>query len=95
MGFWDPFRRRKDDESSRIARLLLTGRIVEGRVLDVLEDAAGNITQVFYSYNVSGVDYESSQSLSPEQQRLRSRYIPGARVTIRYDARQPPNSIVV
>ncbi len=95
MGFWDRFRRRKDDEPSRIARLLLKGRIVEGRVVDVQEDGAGNITQVFYSYNISGVDYESSQSLNPEQQRLRARYIPGARITIRYDPRQPPNSIVV
>ena len=44
----------------------------------MLDDADGNVTQVFYSYNVSGVDYESSQSLSPEQQRLKNRYIPGA-----------------
>ncbi len=95
MGFLDRFRRKKDDESSRISRLLLTGRIVEGRVIDVLDDDEGNITQVFYNYNVAGVDYESSQPLSPEQQRFKSRYIPGARLTIRYDPRQPPNSVVV
>jgi hypothetical protein len=95
MGILDRFRRKKEDETSRIARLLLTGRIVEGRVIDVLEDAEGNITQVFYNYNVSGVDYESSQALSPEQQRRKNWYSPGARVTIRYDPRQPPNSHVV
>ncbi|SRR5205809_3035724 len=95
MSFLDRFRRKKDDESSRIARLLATGRIVEGRVLDVLEDAEGNVTQVYYSYNVAGVDYETSQLLSPEQQRLKNQYIPGARITIRYDPRQPPNCIVV
>ena len=95
MGFLDRFRRKKDDEASRIARLLLSGRIVEGKVVDVLEDTDGNVTQVFYSYTVSGVDYESSQLLNPEQQRLKNRYIPGARITIRYDPRQPTNSIVV
>ncbi|MDQ2856553.1 MAG: hypothetical protein M3R68_09510 [Acidobacteriota bacterium] len=95
MGFLDRFRRKKDDESARISRLLLTGRIVDGRVVDVGEDAEGNVISVFYSYNVSGVDYESSQLLSPEQQRLKNSYIPGARVTIRYDPRQPPNSTVV
>ena len=95
MGFLDRFRRKKDDETSRIDRLLVTGRVVEGRVIDVSEDAEGNIIQVFYNYSLAGVDYESSQSLSPEQQLLKSRYIPGSRVTIRYDPRQPPNSIVV
>jgi hypothetical protein len=95
MGLLDRFRRKKDDESSRIGRLLLSGRIVDGRIVDVEEDAEGIVTRVFYSYNVSGVDYESSQLLSTEQQRLKNRYIPGVRVTIRYDPRQPPNSIVV
>lgn len=95
MGFLDRFQRKKDDESSRIARLLVSGRIVEGRVVDVLEDAQGNVTQVFYSYCVAGVDYESSQTLTAEQQRFKTRYIPGARITIRYDPRQPPNCVVV
>jgi lipase chaperone LimK len=95
MGFLDRFRRKKDDEASRVARLLLTGRIAEGRVVDVVDDADGNFTQVFYNYSVAGVDYESSQSLSPQQQNLKSQYIPGARVTVRYDPRQPPNATVV
>ena len=95
MGFLDRFRRKQEDEPARVARLLHSGRIVEGRVLDVLDDADGRVTRVFYNYNVAGVDYESSQSLTPEQQQFQSRYIPGAIVTIRYDPRQPPNSIVV
>lgn len=95
MGFLDRFLRKKDDESARVARLLATGRITEGRVIDVTEDDAGNVSQVFYSYNVGGVDYESSQQLTPEQQRFRTRYIPGARITIRYDPHQPANCIVV
>jgi hypothetical protein len=95
MGFFDRFRRKKDDDASRVARLLANGRIVEGRVIDVLEDAEGTVTQIFFSYNIHGVDYESSQLLTAEQQRNHIRYIPGARVTIRYDPRQPPNCTVV
>jgi hypothetical protein len=95
MGFLDRFLRKKDDEPARIARLLATGRITEGRVIDVSEDSEGNVTHVFYSYNVAGVDYESSQALTPEQQRFKTRYIPGARITIRYDPHQPANCIVV
>ena len=95
MGFLGRFLRKKDDESSRVARLLATGRITEGRVVDVTEDADGNITQVFYSYNVGGVDYESSQLLTPEQQSSKAKYIPGARITIRYDPHHPANCLVV
>jgi len=95
MGFLSRFLRKKDDESSRVARLLAGGRITEGRVVDVTEDAEGTVTQVFYSFNVGGVDYESSQQLTPEQQQFRMRYIPGARITIRYDPHQPANCIVV
>ncbi|HXD31366.1 MAG TPA: DUF3592 domain-containing protein [Pyrinomonadaceae bacterium] len=95
MGFFSRFLRKKDDEASRVARLLAQGRIVEGRVVDVTEDAEGTITHIFYSYNVGGVDYESSQELNPEQQRFKTRYIPGGRITIRYDPHQPANCFVV
>lgn len=95
MSFLDRFRKKKEDESSRIARLLKTGRIVEGHILDITSDAAGRITQVFYAYNIAGVEYESSQLLDSQQQTVAKRYWPGARVEIRYDPRQPGNSVVV
>ena len=95
MALLDRFRRRKGDETLPTARLLRTGRIVEGRVIDITSDAAGNITQVFYSYNIAGVEYESSQALSVEQQCRKAAYSPGASVTIRYDPRQPAHSLVV
>ena len=94
MGLLDRFRRKKEDETSRVARLLQTGRIVEGRVLDVITDGEGKVTQVFYCYSVSRVEYESSQSVDPEQQ-SRTPYIPGSQALVRYDPRQPANSIVV
>lgn len=95
MGILDRFRRKKDYEAARIARLLATGRIVEGELIDVLEDPDGNVVQIFFVYEVGGVDYDSSQQLNPEQQRTRNRYLPGARLTIRYDPHQPANCVVV
>ena len=95
MGFLDRFRRKQEDESSRLARLSRTGRIVEGEILDIVVDVAGNITQVFYSYSIGGVAYHSSQTLDAEQQHRKADYSPASRVTIRYDPRQPANSIVV
>jgi hypothetical protein len=95
MGLLDLFRRKKESEADRVARLLQTGRIVEGTVLDVASDSEGKVTQVFYSYHVSSVEYESSQAIGPEQQTNRNRYIPGGLALVRYDPRQPTNSIVV
>lgn len=95
MSFLDRFRRKKEDEAARISRLLRSGRIVEGIVIDVSPENSDLITHVFYRYNIAGVDYESSQELSPEQQLQAINYAPGARIVIRYDPRQPGNSIVV
>jgi hypothetical protein len=96
MGIFSLFRRKKtDDEVTRRARLLLSGRIVEGRVHDIGTDEEGTITHIFYSYLINGVDYESSQLLSPEQRRNIEDYMPGSIVVVRYDPRRPSNSVVV
>lgn len=95
MGLLDVFRRKKESEAARVDRLLQTGRIVEGTILDVATDSEGTVLQVFYSYHVSSVEYESSQTIGPEQQRNKTRYIPGGLALVRYDPRQPTNSIVV
>ena len=95
MSFLDRFRKKKEDEASRISRLLTTGRIVEGEILDNTLDEAGRITHVFYTYNIAGVEYESSQALDLQQQEPSKDYSPGAKVVIRYDPRQPANSAVV
>ena len=95
MGLLGLFRRKREDETSRVARLLKTGRIIEGTILDVTTDDEGKVTQVFYCYRVSSVEYESSQAMSPDQQISMTRYIPGGHTLVRYDPRQPANSIVV
>ena len=96
MGILDLFKRKKsDDEAERRTALLRAGRITEGSIFDVITDEAGAITHVFYNYEINGVEYESSQLLD-DGQRLRSGdYFPGARVTVRFNPRQPGNSLVV
>jgi hypothetical protein len=96
MGIFDIFRRKKsDDEASRRAQLLRTGRIAEGSIFDVVTDESGHVTQIFFNYTINGVDYESSQSLDPEQRHRQGDYFPGARVTIRFHPQRPGNSVVV
>ncbi|MDT4898071.1 MAG: hypothetical protein QOH25_3148 [Acidobacteriota bacterium] len=90
------FRRKKaDPEIERRARLLQMGRITEGVILDTGNDDSGAIRQIYFHYEVSGVEYESSQLLSDKQQEREADYSPGARVTIRFDPHRPGNSIVV
>ena len=89
--------RRKQDntEAARRARLLRTGRIAEGTILDVGTDEQGHFTHIFYSYEINGVEYESSEALDEAQRTRAAEYSPGARVVIRFDPRQPANSVVV
>ena len=90
------FRRKKaDPEIGRRTRLLQMGRITEGVIIDTGNDDSGVIRQIYFHYEVSGVEYESSQLLSDEQQERSNNYFPGARVTIRYDPHRPGNSVVV
>jgi hypothetical protein len=96
MGLLGLFRRKQDNtEATRRARLLRAGRIAEGTVFDIGTDEQGALTHVFYSYEINGVDYESSQTLDETQAARPADYAPGARVTIRFDPRRPANSVVV
>ena len=96
MGIRDFFRRSKtDDEAERRTNLLRAGRITEGSIFDVITDEAGAITHVFYNYEINGVEYESSQLLDAGQRQRSGDYFPGARVTVRFNPRQPGNSVVV
>jgi hypothetical protein len=95
MSFLDRFRKRTEDEASRIARLSKTGRMVDGKIIDAVTDNDGRILQVSYSYELAGVQYESSQTLSELQQQRPHEYAPGKQIVVRYDPRRPVNSIVV
>lgn len=95
MSFLDRFRHKKEDEPSRIARLAKTGRMADGSILDAISDNDGKILQITYTYTLAGVQYESSQDLSPAQQERQNEYAPGRQIIVRYDRKQPGNSIVV
>ena len=95
MSFLDRFRKRVEDEASRIARLSKTGRMTDGNIIDAVSDNNGQIRQVTYTYMLAGVVYESSQALSDLQQQRSIDYAPGKQIIVRYDPRQPANSIVV
>ncbi|OLE54949.1 MAG: hypothetical protein AUG51_04720 [Acidobacteria bacterium 13_1_20CM_3_53_8] len=96
MSFLDRFRRPKEDpEVARRNRLLREGRITEGCVMEVTQDNQGNVTQILYSYEINSVEYESVEILNNDQRSRTSAYVPGATILIRYDPRQPGNSIVV
>lgn len=95
MSFLDRFRRKTEDEASRISRLSKTGRMTDGNIIDAVSDLDGKITQVTYTYELAGVLYESSQALSAQQRQREADYAPGKQIIVRYDPRQPANSIVV
>ena len=96
MSFINLFRKKKVDvEAHRRSRLLQAGRITDGVIMDTGNDDSGCIRQVYFSYEVSGVEYESSQLLDADQRLRETDYSPGAHVTIRYDPQRPGNSVVV
>ena len=95
MSFLDRFRKKTEDEASRIERLSKTGRMADGRIIDAVSESDGRITQVTYTYVLAGVQYESSQALSDLQQARSNDYAPGKQIVVRYDPRRPANSIVV
>jgi len=49
---------------------------------------------IFYSYNISNVEYDSSQALTAQQLDRSHDYRPGVTVTVRYDPRHPARSVV-
>lgn len=95
MSFLDRFRKKKEEEASRIARLSKTGRMADGRIIDAISGEDGTILQVVYTYILAGVQFESSQDLSPTQQSRPHDYAPGKHIVVRYDPKAPANSIVV
>jgi len=94
MSFLHRFRKKKEDEASRFARLSKTGRMIDGRIIDAVSLDDGTITQVTYSYVLAGVQFESSQTLSTNQQQRPNDYAPGRHIIVRYDPKAPANSIV-
>lgn len=94
MGIIDKILGRKPADPNERRRLLLAnGRITDGVILDSkITDSDDEI--VYFLYTLNGVDFESSDVLTPEQRRDGIKYAPGAKVAIRYDQRNQGNSVV-
>ena len=95
MGLFGFLRRRSetDPEKERREYLKLNGRITDGRIIEC-EPSANGGEVVFYIYSLSGVDFESTELLSPEQLSDPLKYTPGAKVGVRYDPRNQGNSML-
>jgi hypothetical protein len=94
MGILSIFTRKKTiDQHARRAFLLSRGRITDGVIID--NETAKNGDEIaFYVYTLNGVDFESSEILTPEQRQTPVKYAPGAKVAIRYDPKNQGNSIL-
>jgi hypothetical protein len=84
--------RGRDPIAEYYAWLAQFGRVADGRILDYQQDESGLV--IFYRYNVSNVDYETSQKLSGDQMTRKNSYVPGAQVIVRFDPKQPGVSVV-
>jgi len=88
-----------DVERERRDWLNTVGRITDGTVIDVQEIAQdGNraSTMLIYQYDVAGVSYEASQDVTYLRQwiNLHSCRL-GLPTSVKYDSRNPGNSMVI
>ena len=88
-----------DVEHERRAWLNTVGRITDGTVIDVQEitiDANRPATMLIYQYDVAGVSYEASQDVTYLRQwiNLHSCRL-GLPTSVKYDSRNPGNSMVI
>lgn len=99
VAWWMISRRQPPEELERLRRehLVQHGRIIDGTVLDWTEQSAsGDLKTLLYSYEISGVYYECAQDLSYLKDHVRvDPSCLGMPASVRYDAKNPANSIIV
>jgi hypothetical protein len=88
-----------DLERDRRNWLNVIGRITDGTVIDVQEITTAlnrPATMLIYQYDVAGVSYEASQDVTYLRQwiNLQSCRL-GLHTSVKYDARNPGNSMVI
>jgi len=92
-------RRKNPQEIERLRRLEVNacGRISSGRIVELAEPVAEGPTGpiLVYDYEVGGVTYEAAQDLSalPEIAAA-APFLPGQTTSVKYDPKQPTNSIL-
>ena len=93
------WRRKSPDEIERLRRLAVNacGRIIPGRIVELVEPVAGGPVGpiLLYAYEVAGVTYEAAQDLSALPGiAAAAPFLPGQTASVKYDPRQPTNSIL-
>ena len=76
-------------ERQRRTALVARGKTGDATLVEVRENL------VFYSYEVRGVEYTASQDVSLLKEFLPREFSVAGPVSVKYDARNPANSIVV
>jgi hypothetical protein len=76
-------------ERRRRVALVRTGKMGDATLMDLKED------NLYYAYLVRGVEYTASQDVSALKEQVPSDLSLLSSVSVRYDPRNPANSIVV
>ena len=79
----------EERERRRRAWLVATGKMGDAVLVEMRE------TLVFYCYDVRGVEYTASQDIAPLAEKLPPGLSPNGAVSVKYDPRNPANSIVL
>ncbi len=84
-------------ERERRDHLVLHGRIIDGTVLDWTEQPdTGNLGVLHYRYDIAGVTYECAQDLIHIEKAIAvDPSCFGMPTSVRYDPKNPANSIIV
>jgi hypothetical protein len=93
------WRRKSPEEIERLRRLGVNacGRMIAGRIVELAEHTAGGPSGpvLLYDYEVAGVTYEAAQDISAlPDLAAAAPFLPGQPTTVKYDPRQPTNSII-
>jgi hypothetical protein len=79
----------EERERRRREALAARGKMADAELADIRDDV------LFYSYGVRGVEYTASQDVTTLQEYLPRDYSEVGPVAVKYDPRNPANSIVV
>jgi hypothetical protein len=79
----------EERERRRRADLVAYGKMGDATLVEVRDNL------IFYSYDVRGVEYTASQDITPVKSHLPAEFSVSGPVSVKYDARNPANSIVV
>ncbi|MEO8596143.1 MAG: hypothetical protein ABI759_22685 [Candidatus Solibacter sp.] len=79
----------EERERRRCAQLVAAGKITDAMLVELAEPL------VFYSYSVRGVEYTASQDISRFQEDPTVNFSGVSALSVKYDPRNPANSIVL